>query len=198
MDTLGDLAILTVIAAFLTAIIEVIKAWVPKKYKDEYGLKFTWRKKKIVHIPSQAVWPVVSLILGVGVFLLLKYNIFGTDVPNQTAAAAVSGGVSSLGSNGVYRIKNLLGTATGGTSETNAQNTGPLAISIPEEIPEECGPYVENIEEVLLRGAEPIVTVVPINVPPAIPDVVAPVQPVPCVTEEKPIFIYQEDSALVF
>jgi hypothetical protein len=131
-----DLSVLALLAAFITAIVEMIKAWVPAKYKDMDGLIVPYSKgKKHFHIPNQAVWPTLSLIIGIGVFLLLKYNVFGTAV-DSSAGAAVSGGAAALGSNGVYRIKTKLGNLFGGTDDTNAQNTGPGSSPSPTDVGE--------------------------------------------------------------
>lgn len=125
-----DVSVLALLAAFITAIVEMIKAWVPAKYKDMNGIIVPYGDAgKHFHVPNQAVWPTLSLLIGIGVFILLKYNILGDIVPTN-AGAAVSGGAAALGSNGVYRVKNKLGNLFGGTDETNAQNTGP-GISTP-------------------------------------------------------------------
>jgi hypothetical protein len=123
-----DLSILGLLAAFITAVVELIKAWVPCKFKDEKGILIPRKGKTPLHIPNQAVWPTLSLLIGVGVFLVLQYNIFG-DTVNGTAGAAVAGGASAMGSNGVFRLKNKLGNLFGGTDDTNAQNSGPKSLS---------------------------------------------------------------------
>jgi hypothetical protein len=129
MDLTGDITILVIIATIITSIIEIIKAWVPCKYKDSEGLVLNYKNgTKQLHIPSQAIWPTLSILFGIGFFVLLKYNVFAPHLADNTSTEILSGAASGLGSNGTYRIKNKLGSALGGNEATNAQNTGPTII----------------------------------------------------------------------
>jgi hypothetical protein len=162
-----DAATLGILAGVITAAVELIKSWVPKKYKDENGL-IIYRAKgtKHIHIPNQAIWPLLSLIIGVSIFMAIKYNVFGPDVP-EAGGSALSGAASSFASNGVFRAKNALGKLTGGTDETSAQNTGPaLASATPDSvlatmttIDPAIAPVVEEV--VLPTIQQPIVAAVP-------------------------------------
>jgi hypothetical protein len=120
---------LAFIAAFITAIIEVIKAWIPKKYKDEAGLIIPYaREGKHIHIPNQAVWPTLSMAIGMAIFLVLELNVFGNEI-DTTAGAAITGGATAIGSNAFFRLKTKAGNLFGGNDATNAQNTGPAMIA---------------------------------------------------------------------
>ena len=127
----GTLAIL---AGVITAIVEIIKAWVPKKYKDEHGLVFKRKNGKKTHIPNQAIWPLLSFAIGIGIFMILKYNIFEGVLPSTPATEAMGGTAAGLGSSGVYRAKNKFGDIFGANPETAAKKTGPETVEEDEII----------------------------------------------------------------
>ena len=125
MDALGDASLFGFIAAVITSIIEIIKAWIPKKNKDDNGLVFTKKNGKKVHIPNQAIWPVASLFLGIGIFFAIQYDPFAELLGFGNGGMAVGGAATGLGAQGVYRIKNLAGSKTGGNDATRADKVGP-------------------------------------------------------------------------
>jgi hypothetical protein len=128
-SVVADATTLAFIAAFITAIIEVIKAWVPAKFKDAAGIIIPYGKTgKHIHIPNQAVWPTLAMAIGMGVFLVLELNVFGNEI-DTTAGAAITGGATAIGSNAFFRLKTKAGNLFGGNDSTNAQNTGPAMIA---------------------------------------------------------------------
>lgn len=125
MDALGDATLFGFIAAVITSIIEIIKAWIPKKNKDDNGLVFTKKNGKKIHIPNQAVWPVVSLLLGIGIFFAIQYDPFAELLGFGDGGMAIGGAATGLGAQGVYRVKNLAGSKAGGNDATRADKVGP-------------------------------------------------------------------------
>ena len=125
MDALGDASLFGFIAAVITSIIEIIKAWIPKKNKDDNGLVFTKKNGKVIHIPNQAVWPIASLVLGIAIFFAIQYDPFSELLGFGNGGMAVGGAATGLGAQGVYRIKNLAGSKTGGNDATRADKVGP-------------------------------------------------------------------------
>jgi hypothetical protein len=133
----GTLAALGIISTAITVLVELIKAWIPAKWKDDDGLVFkTKKKKKVIHIPNAAIWPTISLLLGISIFLVLKFNLLQIgstgDPLAEAASATVSGAATTLGSSAAYRVKNLasaittsgnIGSEAGST--VSAQSTGP-------------------------------------------------------------------------
>lgn len=128
MDVFGDATVFGLIASVITSIIEVIKAWVPGKYKDANSIILPRRNGKHVHLPNQAVWPLLSLFIGIGIFFALQYDPLAAVLglgSAQTGGMAVSGAATGLLAQGVYRVKNIFGTKLGGDPTTDAQNIGP-------------------------------------------------------------------------
>jgi hypothetical protein len=129
MDVLGDASVFGLIAAVITSIIEVLKAWIPAKYKDENSIViYRDGGNKHIHIPNQAIWPLLSLILGIGIFYALQYDPLAAALgvgANTDGGMAVSGAATGLFAQGVYRTKNLFGTKMGGDPSTDAQSIGP-------------------------------------------------------------------------
>jgi hypothetical protein len=106
----------------VTFIVETIKAWIPAKNKNDKGL--TWKRgRKVYLIPNQAIWPLVSAGVGIGLFILVNYDPLGLGGYAGEAISGLTAGAA--GGAGVFRIKNKLGSALGGDDATNAQATGP-------------------------------------------------------------------------
>ena len=129
MDVAVDATVIGVLASVITFVIELIKSWIPANRKDENSIIFPWRKGGHFHVPNQAFWPTISLILGVLMFIAIRYSMFGDELL-ATPGYAATGATAAFASSGVYRVKNVLGSATGGTNATNAQNTGPAIVPI--------------------------------------------------------------------
>lgn len=124
-----DILTLSIISTVITTVVEIVKAWVPQKYKTSDGIIIKRKNKKDIVIPNVAIWPTLSLVVGIIIFLVLKYTLFNDNViDNTTASQAISGAASSLGSNGVYRVKTKLGGLLGASSSASAQNSGPASI----------------------------------------------------------------------
>lgn len=119
---MDDALSVSALCAAITFIVEIIKAWIPAKNKDDKGLVFR-HKRKTYHIPSQAIWPVVSAGVGVGLFILVNYDPLGLGGYAGQAISGLTAGTA--GGAGVFRIKNKLGSALGGNDATSAQATGP-------------------------------------------------------------------------
>lgn len=110
------------LCAAVTFIVEMLKSWLPCKYKCEKGI--TWKRgRKRYVLPNQAVWPAVSALVGAGLFLLLHFDPLGLGGYAGQAISGVTAGTA--GGSAVFRIKNKAGSAMGGNDETSAQNTGP-------------------------------------------------------------------------
>lgn len=128
MESFADATVLSIITAVITSIVEIIKSWIPAKNKDTNGLVFTRKKsRKKIHLPNQAVWPLLSLILGIVIFYAIQWDPIATIIGINHGGEVLSGAATGLGAQGVYRIKNVAGKKTGGTDDQNAQNTGPLS-----------------------------------------------------------------------
>lgn len=125
MEALGEATLFGFIASVITSIIEIIKAWIPQKNKDDKGLVFTKKNGKKVHIPNQAIWPLASLLLGIGIFFALQYDPFSNLLGFGEGGMAVGGAATGLGAQGVYRVKNIAGAKTGGNNATRADKVGP-------------------------------------------------------------------------
>lgn len=119
---MDDVLSISALCAAVTFIVELVKAWVPAKYKCDKGL--TWKRgRKRYVLPNQCIWPVVSAAVGVGLFILVNYDPLGLG---GYAGQAISGFTAgTAGGASVFRIKNKAGSALGGTDETSAQATGP-------------------------------------------------------------------------
>jgi hypothetical protein len=145
MDVIDSVA-LGFITSVITSAIEIIKAWIPKKNKDDNGLVFTRKKsKKKIHLPNQAVWPLLSLILGIIIFYAIQWDPLASVVGINRGGEVLTGAATGLGAQGFYRLKNVAGKKTGGTHETNAQNTGPLSTPQVEETCEDLNADDANV-----------------------------------------------------
>jgi hypothetical protein len=125
MDSTTELLVLGILASIIMFFVELIKAWVPAKNKDSDGVIIFYAKgKKHIHIPNAALWPTISLLIGMILFIMLKLNVFNPVLPSAHATEALSGASAALGSNGAYRVKSATGNLLGGSTAQNAQNTG--------------------------------------------------------------------------
>ena len=114
------------LCAAVTYIVEFIKSWIPAKNKTPEGLVFARKgKKHPITLPNQAVWPTVSALVGMGLFVLIHFDPIGIG---GYAGEAISGFTAgTAGGATVFRVKNVAGVKMGGTTETDAQHTGPSA-----------------------------------------------------------------------
>ena len=195
MDALGDATLFGIIASIITSIIEIIKAWIPQKNKDDKGLVFTRKNGKKIHIPNQAVWPLASLLLGIAIFFAIQYDPFAQLLGVDNGGEALGGAFTALGAQGVYRVKNAAGSKVGGNDATRADKVGPEVVTDPVLGEEQIGPCVEEptVDEFESVIEEPVAeepTPEPVlQAPEPEPQVPLPIAQV---------FIPQEDSALVF
>jgi hypothetical protein len=119
MDDAFSISALCMACTFIT---EIIKAWIPARYKTKDGIVFGKGRKRHV-IPNQCVWPLVSAGIGAGLFILLSYDPLGLGGYASQAISGLTAGTA--GGSAVFRIKNKAGAALGGTDASSAQAVGP-------------------------------------------------------------------------
>jgi L-lactate permease len=126
MDIGTQAGLISLISFCTTFIVEIVKAWLPARWKvNPKGLTFKRGRKKYL-VPNQAVYPTLSAIIATGLFFAIAYNPLGSIV-GDNLADALSGLAATGGAAGFFRAKNVLGSKAGGTEETSAQVVGPTS-----------------------------------------------------------------------
>jgi len=132
MNLDGPFIALAIISPVIQAIIEIIKAWIPAKNKNNYGVIFKYRGR-VITLPNAALWPTLAMFMGVAVCIFLQLDFLqGILSPEQdvkNAGEAISGVASGLGASGANRIRGRMSTALAGTT-TDTMDVGPASQKI--------------------------------------------------------------------
>lgn len=84
-----DLEAITIVSGAVSSIVGWLKNAVPDAHRDDKGIVFKRKGKKPVHIKDAFIWPLLTGLIGAGLFAALNWNLLG--IGDELTGQLVSG-----------------------------------------------------------------------------------------------------------